>query len=612
MGVLVDNLLSLVTFLPVFAALLVAFVPAEDGKLARGLALSASIATFFLSLGLLLQFDAASAAVWQLETKVPWLPALGIGYHVGVDGVSLLLVLLATFLTPIVLWSASGSITQRQKEFAIAILVLETAMIGSFVALDLILFYVFWELVLVPMFLIVGIWGSEERIYAAVKFFLYTMVGSLLMLIAILYVFWQTGSGGAERSFDLGAFEAVKLGKDTQVWLFAAFALAFAVKVPMFPFHTWLPDAHVQAPAPGSVILAGVMLKMGTYGFYRFAFPLFPEGAFELRNVLVVLSVIGIIYGSLMSIAQRDMKKLVAYSSVAHLGFVMLGLVAFTSAGVTGAVYQMLNHGISTGGLFLLIGMMYERRHTRLLADYGGMAKVVPAFATIWLIVTLSSIGLPGTNGFIGEFLILSGTFVSKLPDAKLVGALASTGVVLGAVYMLFMYQRVWHGPITHEANRHVPDLRPREYASLLPLVALIFVMGLFPKPFLALAEPGVKRFVAKMEQARPELAGDPRPQVGPLAVLQRAIAPTAPTAQVRGPTPAGLPTLPGGRAIPPTALRGPPAAFRAVPAEAEAPPSGVLPVPSAPRPGDVLRPRPTINLKPNLPVPRPPAAPGH
>jgi NADH-quinone oxidoreductase subunit M len=508
-GSFFDNLLSIVTFLPLVGALLVAFLPKEEGKLARGIALWTTIVVFLVSLGLLGGFEAASPKAFQLETKVPWFASLGVSYHVGVDGVSLLLVLLTTFLMPIVVISAT-SVTKRVKEFALALLVLETAMLGAFVALDLVLFYVFWELMLIPMFLIIGVWGSENRIYAAVKFFIYTMVGSLLMLVAILYLYWATGAGGASRSFDYQAFLALQLAPSVQVWLFIAFGLAFAVKVPMFPLHTWLPDAHVQAPAAGSVILAGVLLKMGTYGFYRFAFPFFPQATLELRTVIVALAVIGIVYGSLMSLAQRDMKKLVAYSSVAHLGFVMLGLAALTRAGVSGAVYQMLNHGLSTGALFLLIGMIYERRHTRLIADYGGIAKVVPAFATVWLIVTLSSIGLPGTNGFVGEFLILSGTFVSELPHGMVWGTVAATGVVLGAVYMLWMYQRVWQGEVRHEVNRHIPDLQVREWAALLPILILIFVMGLFPTPFLDLARPGVERLVARIEAAAPAVAGDP------------------------------------------------------------------------------------------------------
>jgi len=519
-GAAFQNLLSVVTFLPLVAAFVVLLAP--EGRVSRGLAFWTSVVVFVLSLGLLWQFDPSSDAAFQLEVNVPWFKSAGIGYHIGVDGVSLLLILLTTFLMPIVIASASTTIEHRQKEFAFAALVLETAMLGAFIALDMVLFYVFWELMLVPMFLIIGVWGSENRVYAAVKFFLYTMVGSLLMLVAILYMYWLTGKQGEARSFDYFAFLALDIAPQVQAWLFAGFALAFAVKVPMFPLHTWLPDAHVQAPAPGSVILAGVLLKMGTYGFYRFAFPFFPEATFEFRTLLVALSVIGIVYGSLMCLAQRDMKKLIAYSSVAHLGFVMLGLLAFTTAGVTGAVYQMLNHGVATGALFLLVGMLYERRHSREIADYGGLAKITPAFAAIWLVVTLASIGLPGTNGFVGEFLILSGSFVSKIPGGKVWAGLAATGVILGAVYMLWLYQRMWQGKVVHEANRSLRDLTVREWGIVGPLVALIFVMGLFPSPFLGIARPSIERWVAQLEKANPAMAGDPPPSRAPAANIQR------------------------------------------------------------------------------------------
>ena len=545
------NLLTIVTFLPLVGALVVLAVP--DGKLGRSIAFWCSVVVFLVSLLLLGKFDAAAPAAFQLETNVPWVSSLGIGYHVGIDGVSLLLILLTTFLMPIVIASAKDTITFRNKEFAVAALVLETAMLGALVALDMVLFYVFWELMLVPMFFIVGIWGSENRIYAAVKFFIYTMVGSLLMLIAIIYLYWLTGEQTGTRTFDYVAMLALRIAPQVQIWLFIAFALAFAVKVPMFPLHTWLPDAHVQAPAPGSVILAGVMLKMGTYGFYRFAFPLFPQATFELRWVIVALAVIGIVYGSLMSMAQRDMKKLIAYSSVAHLGFVMLGLAAFTTAGVTGAVYQMLNHGISTGALFLMVGMIYARQHTRLIADYGGIAKVIPAFAAVWLIVTLSSIGLPGTNGFVGEFLILTGTFVSKLPGGQWWATFAATGVILGAVYMLWMYQRVWQGDITREENRHIKDLTVREWMVLAPMIALIFVMGLFPTPFLNLARPSVARFVSLMERNAPELAGDLPASVAPVVAAPLALPgeQRAPARQVLEIAPRVRPIAPGNNLLP-------------------------------------------------------------
>jgi len=553
------NLLTIITFLPLIGALVVLAAP--GGKLGRSIAFWCSVVVFLISLLLLGKYDTASSAAFQLETNVPWVESLGLRYHIGIDGVSLLLILLTTFLMPIVIASASDSVTYRQKEFAVASLVLETAMIGALIALDMVLFYVFWELMLVPMFLIIGVWGSENRIYAAVKFFIYTMVGSLLMLVAILYMYWLTGEQSGTRSFDYMAMQALRIAPEVQVWLFAAFALAFAVKVPMFPLHTWLPDAHVQAPAPGSVVLAGVMLKMGTYGFYRFAFPLFPDATFELRWVIVAASVVGIVYGSLMSMAQRDMKKLIAYSSVAHLGFVMLGLAAFSTAGVTGAVYQMLNHGISTGALFLMVGMIYARQHTRLIADYGGIAKVIPAFAAVWLVVTLSSIGLPGTNGFVGEFLILSGTFWSKLPGGQWWATVAATGVILGAVYMLWMYQRVYQGEVTREENRHIKDLTVREWLILSPLVALIFVMGLFPSPFLDIARPSVSRFVAQMQRAAPELAGDLPASAAPVAVgTVKGTAPV-PNRQVLEVLPRIRPIQPGNNLVPQGDRLVPPAA---------------------------------------------------
>jgi len=553
------NLLTIITFLPLIGALVVLAAP--GGKLGRSIAFWCSVVVFLISLLLLGKYDTASSAAFQLETNVPWVESLGLRYHIGIDGVSLLLILLTTFLMPIVIVSASDSVTSRQKEFAVASLVLETAMIGALIALDMVLFYVFWELMLVPMFLIIGVWGSENRIYAAVKFFIYTMVGSLLMLVAILYMYWLTGEQSGTRSFDYMAMQALRIAPEVQVWLFAAFALAFAVKVPMFPLHTWLPDAHVQAPAPGSVVLAGVMLKMGTYGFYRFAFPLFPDATFELRWVIVAASVVGIVYGSLMSMAQRDMKKLIAYSSVAHLGFVMLGLAAFSTAGVTGAVYQMLNHGISTGALFLMVGMIYARQHTRLIADYGGIAKVIPAFAAVWLVVTLSSIGLPGTNGFVGEFLILSGTFWSKLPGGQWWATVAATGVILGAVYMLWMYQRVYQGEVTREENRHIKDLTVREWLILSPLVALIFVMGLFPSPFLDIARPSVSRFVAQMQRAAPELAGDLPASAAPVAVGTVKGTAAVPNRQVLEVLPRIRPIQPGNNLVPQGDRLVPPAA---------------------------------------------------
>jgi NADH-quinone oxidoreductase subunit M len=533
------TLLNVVLFLPLAGALAAALLPRGEPSQHKTWALLVSLVTFFLSLGLWFGFDPGRAAPeFQFETSVPWISSLRIGYHVGLDGVSLLLVMLTTALTPIVVLSAWREIEDRVKEFFIAILVLESAMIGSFAALDLVLFYVFYEAILVPMYLLIGVWGSENRVYATVKFFVYTFAASVLMLVAILYVYFHDGG-----TFDyVAARQALSVTPGAARWLFWAFALAFMVKVPMFPLHTWLPDAHTEAPTAGSVVLAGVLLKMGTYGFFRFAMPLFPEAALQYRTVLAVLAVIGIVYGALMSFVQTDMKRLVAYSSVSHLGFVMLGLVAITAEGVTGSVYQMLNHGVSTGALFLLVGMLKERRHTRLIADYGGIAKQVPWIATAFLIVTFSSIGLPGTNGFVGEFLILSGTWLSRLPAPGWHAALAATGVVLGAVYMLFLVQRVFFGKLDNPENRHLPDLSVREAFVIVPMLVLIAVMGLLPGPFLDPARPAVDRFIGRMQAAEQRLRlEDPAlpPMVGTEPPALAFARPPAPRAAPAGQAPA-------------------------------------------------------------------------
>ena len=493
------NLLTVVTFVPLLGALALVLVPRDETAQHRALALLTSLVTLALSLGLWAGLDAvAGAPEFQFEQQSAWLPTLGISYHVGLDGVALLLVLLTTVLTPVVLLSAWKAVQDRVKEFLIAVLVLETAMIGTFAALDLVLFYVFWEAMLVPMYLLIGIWGSENRLYATVKFFVYTFAASVLMLVAIIYVYFHDGG-----SFDyLKARDALDHTPAAAGWLFLAFAVAFAVKVPMFPLHTWLPDAHTEAPTAGSVILAGVLLKMGTFGFFRYALPLFPEAALRYRGAIAVLAVIGILYGAMMSFVQTDMKRLVAYSSVSHLGFVMLGLAALSAEGLTGSVYQMLNHGVSTGGLFLLVGMLYERRHTRLISEYGGLAKQVPWIATAFLVVTFSSIGLPGTNGFIGEFLILSGTWLSRLDSPGWYAGFGATGVVLGAVYMLVLVQKVFFGKITNPENRHLSDFSVREAFVIAPVIVLILVMGLAPQPFLVQAKPSVDRLLARMQAA--------------------------------------------------------------------------------------------------------------
>ncbi|ABS28333.1 NuoM family protein [Anaeromyxobacter sp. Fw109-5] len=524
------NLLTVVTFLPAAGALALVLVPRDEPGQHRAITLSFSLLTFLLSLGLWFGFDASPGAPeFQFEQFTPWIQSIGIGYHVGLDGVALLLVMLTTVLTPIVILSAWRAVEERVKEFMIALLVLETAMIGTFAALDLVLFYVFWELILVPMYLLIGVWGSQNRLYATVKFFVYTFAASVLMLLAILYVYFHDGG-----TFDyVQARQSLAVTPQAAGWLFLAFALAFAVKVPMFPLHTWLPDAHTEAPTAGSVILAGVLLKMGTFGFFRYALPLFPEAALQYRTAIATLAVIGIIYGALMSLVQTDMKRLVAYSSVSHLGFVMLGLVALSAEGLTGSVYQMLNHGVSTGALFLIVGMLYERRHTRLIAEYGGLARQVPLIATAFVIVTLSSVGLPGTNGFVGEFLILSGSWLSRLQSASLFATLGALGVILGAVYMLILVERVFFGPMRNPANRGLPDLSVREGFVLAPMIALIVVMGILPGPFLAPAKPAVDRLIARFQQVEQRLGTGP--QVGTIA----------PAVSVRAGAAAPAPTLP-------------------------------------------------------------------
>src|SRR5215213_8796514 len=463
-------ILSSIVALPLAAAGLLLFIPNRDGSrdgFVRQVALVASLAVFGLTLLLWARFDASSAE-FQMVERVSWIPAFGIDYHVGVDGISLLLIVLTGFLTPIALLSSWVSVTKKVREFSLFILALEAAMIGVFISLDLFLFYVFWDAMLIPMYFLIGIWGYDQRIYAAVKFMLYTMAGSVLMLVAILGLAYLHSEATGSYTFDLIKLYGLEIAPETQRWFFLAFALAFAIKVPLFPFHTWLPDAHVQAPTAGSVILAGVLLKMGTYGFVRFAFPLFPAAAAEFAPWIAALAVIGIVYGALVAMVQPDMKKLVAYSSVSHLGFVVLGICAMNVQGVQGAVYQMLAHGVSTGGLFLVVGMLSDRRHTRLISEFGGLKHVMPRLTAAFLIITLASIGMPALNGFIGEFLILLGAFAWNPRFA----VFAATGVILSATYMLWMFQRVNYGPVT-EQNATLADLRVREWALLIPIVAL-------------------------------------------------------------------------------------------------------------------------------------------
>src|SRR5689334_21917433 len=462
------GVLAWVTLLPLFGAGLVMLVPRDEESIHRGLGLLFSIATFAVSLLILPDFDAAKAG-FQLEVDKVWIAPLGIRFHLGIDGISLWLTLLTTFLMPLTLLSpqAIGIRNIRVREFTVAMLVLETGMVGAFLALDLFVFYVFWELMLIPMYFIIGIWGGDRRLYAAIKFVIYTLVGSLLMLVANLYLYSQWHAASGSYSFDYTSLSHLTLPFGPQLACFGAFALAFAIKVPIFPLHTWLPDAHVEAPTGGSVILAGVLLKFGTYGFIRFALPMFPLAAEAAAPLIATLALVGIVYGALMAYVQPDAKKLVAYSSVSHLGFVVLGIFTLNPQGVQGALYQMLAHGISTGGLFFAIGLLYDRRHTRLLSDFGGLWKQTPTFAALFLIIVLASVGLPGLCGFIGEFLVLIGTFTANktwsavgmagyFPMPKLMGAIATSAVILAAMYLLTMYQKLMFGPLDKPENKTV------------------------------------------------------------------------------------------------------------------------------------------------------------
>jgi NADH-quinone oxidoreductase subunit M len=489
-----SSVLTALVFTPTLGALFLALMPGDDRAVKRA-AIVFSAVPLVLSIYVLGLFD-PSQADFQLVERHWWVKDFGIQYLLGVDGISLFLVLLTTLLTLLVIVAGFGDVHRRVREYMILMLVLETGMLGTLVALDLILFYVFWEVMLVPMYLLIGIWGGQRRVYAAIKFALYTMVGSLLMLVAILYLAVAHREMTGELSFDLVRLYDLSIPFETQLWLFAAFGLAFAIKVPMWPLHTWLPDAHVEAPTGGSVILAGVLLKMGTYGFLRFAWPLFPSAAVAAAPYIMALAVIGIVYGALVAMVQPDLKKLVAYSSVSHLGFVMLGLAAMNVEGVTGSVYQGLNHGLSTGALFLAVGAIYERRHTRQIADFGGLWKILPIYSVMFLVAMLSSVGLPGLNGFVGEFLCLLGGFGA----APKFAAVAVVGVILGAVYLTWMYQRVIFGPVTHEENRALHDLSPREIAIFAPIVVLVFLMGVYPKPLLSRMEPSIEKIVARVE----------------------------------------------------------------------------------------------------------------
>ncbi len=492
-----NEILTLVTFFPLLGAVLLLLVPRARHDSVKSISLIIAFITMLLSFMLYAMFDPLANGM-QFEVNIPWITSLGIHYHMGIDGISLLLIVLTSILTVLCILASWNSITTGVKGYFISFLLLETGMIGVFCSLDLFLFYVFWEVMLIPMYFIIGVWGGPRRIYAAIKFVLFTMFGSLLMLVAVLYMLFAYQSFSGEYSFDMLKLMEMPIPYQTQLWLFGAFALAFAIKVPMFPFHTWLPDAHVEAPTAGSVILAGVLLKMGTYGFIRICLPMFPEATIAYLPYICILALIAIIYGALVAMVQKDVKSLVAFSSVSHMGFIMLGMFALNLEGFEGAVLQMINHGISTGALFLVVGMIYERRHTRMIAEFGGIAKVMPTYAAIFMIVTLSSIGLPLTNGFVGEFLILLGVFKANY----VYGIIAASGVVFAACYMLWMYQRVFFGKVTREENKSLKDIDWREKIILVPLVLLIFWIGIYPKPLLERIEPAAKQILQQVSRA--------------------------------------------------------------------------------------------------------------
>jgi NADH-quinone oxidoreductase subunit M len=500
------HILTVVLFTPLAGSLVLLFVPRDNATAHRVIGNLFGFLGLIVSLPLIWRFSLSPTADrYQFAETHDWIPSIGAHYSLGIDGISLLLVILTTLLGAISILSSWSAIKMRTKEYYILFLLLQVGMLGVFMSLDFFLFYMFWEVMLVPMYFLIGVWGSDRRLYAAIKFFLYTLIGSVIMLLGILALYFKAGGG----TFDMPTLlaSAAQFDTRTQVLLFWAFFFAFAIKVPMFPFHTWLPDAHTEAPTAGSVILAGVLLKMGTYGFIRFSLPLLPQDAaarHKIVTIMLVVSIIGIIYGALVCMMQKDMKKLVAYSSVSHLGFCTLGIFALTPNGLSGSVIQQINHGLSTGALFLLIGVLYERRHTRLISEFGGLSTPMPNFAAIYMIATLSSLGLPLLNGFIGEFVILRGTYEVSIKYVSW----AVIGIVLGAAYLLWLYQRVMFGPVTNPANEHLADLNAREYATLIPLIILCFWIGIYPKPLFRVLERPVQQIV---EQINPGYYGAER-----------------------------------------------------------------------------------------------------
>ena len=518
-----DYLLSTMTFFPLLGLMFVLFIPRDNDGLLKGFTLVVTMITFAMSLPLAFDNVFATSGGMHYREFYEWINIgdyFRMNYNVGVDGISLWLVMLTTFIMPIAVLSTWKAVDKNTKGFMALLLLLETGMLGAFISLDLFLFYIFWELMLIPMYFLIGIWGGKNRIYAAVKFFIYTAVGSLLMLVAIMFVYYYAIQSGmpVENGFGIHEFYKLNLPYDAQYWLFLAFGFSFAIKVPMFPLHTWLPDAHTEAPTAGSVILAAVLLKMGTYGYVRFAMPLFPDALPTFIPLLATLSVIGIVYGSLVAMMQEDVKKLVAYSSVAHLGFVMLGVFAMNLQGLAGGMIQMINHGISTGALFLIVGFIYERRHTRLISEFGGLAHKMPIFATIFLIITFSSIGLPGTNGFVGEFLALMGAFEGGL---RWYAVVATTGVIFAAVYMLWMYQRVMFGKLTNPANENLKDLSAREIVIMVPLLLFVFWIGVYPNTFFEKMNPAMEQLLKQMDSRQVAMVEIQQPAIANLIEIK-------------------------------------------------------------------------------------------
>jgi len=527
-----SHYLSLILFLPLVGALIVLLIPKQNEDAIRWVANITALAGFLVSVPLWFWYNPQSGD-FQFIEKAPWIPSVGAEYFLGVDGFSVLLILLTTHMGFIAILSSWTAITELVKEYYLFLLVLQTGMLGAFMSLDFLLFFLFWEVMLVPMYFLIGIWGSANRLYSAIKFFLYTLVGSVVMLLGILALYFYNHQVTGVYSFDVTQFHKLAIPTDLQWWVFIAFFLGFAIKVPMFPFHTWLPDAHTDAPTAGSVILAAVLLKMGTYGFIRFSLPILPDATKVFTPVVAFLCIVGIVYGALVALAQKDWKRLVAYSSVSHMAMVMLGMFALNPVGITGSIVQQLNHGISTGALFLLVGVVYERRHTREISEYGGLSKVMPVYAAVFLLMTMSSIGLPTLNGFIGEFLILQGAFVHSIMWA----AFAGSGVVLGAAYMLYLYQRTMFGKVENPKNEKLPDLTLREFATFAPLIVLAVWIGLYPKPFLDRLQTSVQHVVLRVSpeytNAYAECNPTPKPeQLASAAGQFLAAAPCGPDGQ--------------------------------------------------------------------------------